>query len=73
MIVGLGIDVAGIDRIARSIERFGERILRRVLTESEMRYAETRKADQATYVAGRFAVKEAASKALGRPRRDRLA
>jgi holo-[acyl-carrier protein] synthase len=67
MIVGLGIDVAGIERIARSIERFGERFLERLLTDVELRYAVSRHADQATHVAGRLAVKEAAFKALGVP------
>jgi holo-[acyl-carrier protein] synthase len=67
MIVGLGIDVAGIERIAQSIERFGERFVQRLLTEGERRYADTRHADKATHVAGRFAVKEAAFKALGVP------
>jgi holo-[acyl-carrier protein] synthase len=67
MIVGLGIDVAGIERISRAIERFGDRFLCRLLTESEKRYADTRSFDKATWVAGRLAVKEASSKALGVP------
>ncbi|MGC4064200.1 MAG: holo-ACP synthase [Polyangiaceae bacterium] len=67
MIVGLGIDVAGIERIARAIERFGDRFLCRLLTEAEKRYADSRTGDKATWVAGRLAVKEAASKALGVP------
>jgi holo-[acyl-carrier protein] synthase len=67
MIVGLGIDVAGIDRIARALERFGDRFMARLLTASERAYADTRLADKATWVAGRLAAKEASSKALGVP------
>lgn len=67
MIVGLGLDVAGIDRIAKAIERFGERFLSRLLTPAELEQAMTRLGDRATFVAGRLAVKEATSKALGVP------
>jgi holo-[acyl-carrier protein] synthase len=67
MIVGLGIDVCGIERIAKAMERHGERFLTRFLTPKEIEVAISRVADRATYVAGRFAVKEAASKALGVP------
>jgi holo-[acyl-carrier protein] synthase len=67
MIVGLGIDVASIDRIARAIERFGPRFLARLLTDEERRIAEQRPAIYATWVAGRLAAKEASSKALGVP------
>ena len=67
MIVGLGIDVCGIERIARAIERHGERFLVRLLTPAEHAFAKTRFSDQPSYVAARLAVKEAASKALGVP------
>jgi holo-[acyl-carrier protein] synthase len=67
-VVGLGIDVASIERIAGVLERFGERFARRVLTAGEQRDLAARVADRATALAGRFAAKEAAYKALGGPR-----
>lgn len=57
----VGVDAVEIDRIARSIERFGERFLRRVYTESEILYCHGRVPE----LAARFAAKEAISKALG--------
>ncbi|MEW5772645.1 MAG: holo-[acyl-carrier-protein] synthase [Thermodesulfobacteriota bacterium] len=62
MVVGLGIDVVELDRIALCLERYGERFLRRVLTDLE-RSALPR--HPTAYVAARFAAKEAAAKALG--------
>lgn len=67
MIVGLGIDVASIQRIARALERYGTRFLNRLLTPEERKMAEERKWDRPTWVAGRLAAKEASSKALGVP------
>ena len=64
MIVGTGIDIAEVPRIAESIERFGERFLRRVFTEEEIRYCDS-KANRVERYAARFAAKEAAMKALG--------
>jgi holo-[acyl-carrier protein] synthase len=64
MIVGTGIDVAEVQRVADSIQRFGERFLRRVFTEGEIRYCES-KANRMERYAARFAAKEAAMKALG--------
>ncbi len=64
MIVGTGIDIAEVPRIAESIERFGERFLRRVFTEGEIRYCDS-KANRVERYAARFAAKEAAMKALG--------
>lgn len=64
MIVGLGTDLAEVDRIGRAIERFGERFLRRVYTPGEIAYAE-RKANRFERYAARFAAKEAGMKALG--------
>ena len=64
MIVGTGIDIAEVPRIAESIERFGERFLRRVFTEEEIRYCNS-KANRVERYAARFAAKEAAMKALG--------
>jgi len=64
MIVGLGIDVAEVKRIAAIIESQKERFLRRVYTLDEVAYCEQFKNRYERY-AGRFAVKEAAMKALG--------
>lgn len=64
MIVGTGIDIAEVSRIASSIERFGRRFLERVFTPDEIRYCES-KANKAERYAGRFAAKEAAMKAIG--------
>ena len=64
MIVGTGIDIAEVPRIADSIQRFGERFLHRVFTEGEIRYCDS-KANRAERYAARFAAKEAAMKALG--------
>ena len=63
-IIGLGIDATDIDRIADAIERYGDRFLRRLFTEGEVRYC-TRRRVPAIHFAGRFAAKEAAMKALG--------
>ncbi len=64
MIVGTGIDIAEVDRIANSIARFGRRFLERIFTPEEIRYCES-KANKAERYAGRFAAKEAAMKAIG--------
>lgn len=64
MIVGTGIDIAEVPRIAQSISRFGERFLRRIFTDQEMRYCDS-KANRVERYAARFAAKEAAMKALG--------
>jgi holo-[acyl-carrier protein] synthase len=64
MIVGTGIDIAEVDRIAHSIERFGWRFVERIFTPGEIRYCES-KANKAERYAGRFAAKEAGMKAIG--------
>ena len=64
MIVGMGIDVAEVPRIRAVIESQRDRFLRRVFTLDEVAYCEQFKNKFERY-AGRFAVKEAAMKALG--------
>ena len=64
MVVGLGTDLAEISRVARSIERFGQRFLERVYTPGEIEYC-MRKKGFAESFAARFAAKEAGAKALG--------
>ena len=64
MILGVGTDLANIERIAGVLERHGDRFRNRVFTEIEQRKAERRKDTAGTY-AKRWAAKEACSKALG--------
>ena len=64
MILGIGTDLANIDRIAKTLERFGDRFRQRVFTPVEQRKAERRRDTAGTY-AKRWAAKEACSKALG--------
>lgn len=64
MILGTGIDLAEVDRIRQSIERYGERFLKRVYTPGEIAYVE-RKANKFERYAARFAAKEAGMKAIG--------
>ena len=64
MILGVGTDLCNIERIERTLERFGDRFRNRVFTETEQEKAERRKDTSGTY-AKRWAAKEACSKALG--------
>ena len=64
MILGIGTDLANIERIARTLDRFGDRFRHRVFTEIELRKA-ARRTDEAGTLAKRWAAKEACSKALG--------
>ena len=64
MVIGVGTDLIEIVRIAHSIDRFGDRFLRRVFTPREIAYCQ-RKKYAAESFAARFAAKEAAAKALG--------
>lgn len=64
MIVGTGVDLAEIPRIAEALRRHGERFAKRLFTEQEISYCEKFKNSAERYAA-RFAAKEAAFKALG--------
>ena len=64
MIVGTGIDIAEVPRIAEAIARYGDRFLHKIYTEGEIRYCQS-KANRVERFAARFAAKEAAMKALG--------
>jgi holo-[acyl-carrier protein] synthase len=64
MILGTGVDIAEVPRIRESIERFGDRFLRRIFTDGEISYCEQRARRFESYAA-RFAAKEAGMKALG--------
>lgn len=64
MILGIGTDLANIDRVAGTLERFGDRFRQRVFTPTELDKA-ARRRDEAGTLAKRWAAKEACSKALG--------
>ncbi|HEY7841215.1 MAG TPA: holo-ACP synthase [Gammaproteobacteria bacterium] len=63
-IIGIGIDATDLPRVADILERYGDRFLRRVFTDGEIAYC-TKRRDPVPHLAGRFAVKDAAMKALG--------
>jgi holo-[acyl-carrier protein] synthase len=63
-IIGLGIDATDLPRIAEVLDRYGDRFLQRIFTAGEIEYC-MRQRDPVPSLAGRFAVKEAAMKALG--------
>ena len=65
MIIGIGSDLCNIERIQKSLDRFGERFVRRVFTDVERAKAESRPFTRAGTYAKRFAAKEAFSKAVG--------
>jgi len=64
VILGLGNDIIDIRRIEKTIERYGDRFLGRVFTDTERKKSDTRAGRAASY-AKRFAAKEACAKALG--------
>ena len=63
-IIGIGMDATDLPRVSAVLKRYGDRFLRRIFTEGEIAYC-TRRRDPVPHLAGRFAVKEAAMKALG--------
>ena len=64
MRVTCGVDIIEIDRIRESIESIGEKFLKRVFTDREIEYCESKKGQKYQHYAGRFAAKEAAFKAI---------
>lgn len=68
MVVGIGIDVASIERFEQALDRHGERFVDRILTAGERADLVRGGRVGALNLAGRFAAKEAAAKALGGPR-----
>lgn len=72
MIYGIGTDIVSIERIRTSLERFGERFARRILTDTEMLEYQTNSQPE-RLLAKRFAAKEAVVKALGLGIREGLA
>jgi holo-[acyl-carrier protein] synthase len=63
-VIGIGVDLVECARIQHSLDRFGDRFLRRVFTEGEVEYSTSMKFP-ARHLAARFAAKEAVSKAFG--------
>ncbi len=72
MIIGIGSDIVDTKRIARTLERFGDRFVNRIFTDEERARADGKAARAAIY-ARRFAAKEAAWKALGEGERPGIA
>ena len=62
MIIGIGTDITELSRIKNSYDRFGERLLQKILTAEECKNLPQ---NPIAYISGRFAAKEAAVKALG--------
>lgn len=65
IVLGLGSDLCNIERIQASIDRFGDRFIRRIFTDTEIAKANRRELTRAATFAKRFAAKEACAKALG--------
>lgn len=65
MVLGLGSDLCNIERIQSSIDRFGDRFIQRIFTETEIAKANRRQLTRTATFAKRFAAKEACAKALG--------
>ena len=64
MNIGCGIDIIEIDRIKECIENIGEKFIKKVFTDKEIEYCESKKRQKYQHYAGRFAAKEAAFKAV---------
>src|SRR4029078_3298738 len=64
VILGIGNDLCDIRRIEKSLERFGDRFIQRIFTDTEQKHSDGRDTRAASY-AKRFAAKEACAKALG--------
>ncbi len=65
MKISCGTDIIEIERIQKAIETMGEKFLQTIFTPKEIEYCEARKVQKYQHYAARFAVKEAAFKALG--------
>ncbi len=63
MIFGIGIDIIEIERIKRSVEKFGDLFLNKIFTENELNYCLSKK-NKFQHLAARFAAKEAIAKSL---------
>ena len=73
MKVKCGTDIIEIERIKESIETLGEKFLKKVFTENEIQYCESKKAQKYQHYAARFAAKEAVFKAISEGLPDKFA
>ncbi|MBS1536662.1 MAG: holo-ACP synthase [Bacteroidetes bacterium] len=73
MIIGIGTDITDVNRIEESIEKFGDRFIKKIFTETESEYCESFKLHKGQHYAARFAAKEAFSKAIGTGMREGFA
>ena len=64
MKVTCGTDIIEIDRIKENVENLGDKFIKRIYTEKEIEYCESKKGQKYQHYAGRFAAKEAAFKAI---------
>lgn len=65
MVYGIGTDLVAVSRIKDSVEKYGERFLKKIFTEREIEYCNRFKDTEHLHFAARFAAKEAFSKAIG--------
>lgn len=65
MIIGIGTDIIEVARIKSSIEKYGDRFLNRIFTQTEQDYCEMFNENKYLHYAARFAAKESFSKAVG--------
>lgn len=71
MQIKVGIDIIEVDRIRQSIDEIGVNFINRIFTEAEITYCEPRKKAKYEHYAARFAVKEAAFKAVSTLLKDK--
>ena len=71
MKISCGTDIIEVDRVRTSIENVGEKFLKKVFTDNEIRYCESKKTQKYQHYAGRFAAKEAVFKAISRQVEDK--
>ena len=71
MNIGCGTDIIEVERIKEDIENIGEKFLKRIFTDKEIEYCESKKAQKYQSYAGRFAAKEAAFKAVSKKLDDK--
>lgn len=62
---GIGIDIIEVSRIKYMMEKYGDKFFKRILTDKEIAYCKSFKLNSELHFAGRFASKEAYSKAIG--------
>ena len=73
MKIRCGTDIIEIDRIKESIETLGEKFLKKVYTNNEIQYCESKRAQKYQHYAARFAAKEAVFKAISECLTDKFA